>query len=374
VAQTPKLNYPELQPIQLDLSRSKEAVEEFAEAKVQAAKQGSLMSRAGAEAANTRLLLNALGPTVTQLISGTQQPASQQMNMNRAAARSLRNYRQQLAQQQRVQRLAPAQADVKQAEMSAQEQRFNQQQRRQTTMQQFNIDQTEARQELRDDQRVDQQLLSDAQRRQNLASEAALSQIQNRQSMRVAAARRDQKQQEAAQYGQQYIDAMDDYIEEIQVINKLKARLNDLNPGIAGEELSDEEQQELDRLKNVISQHTGVETPQSIIPGEGLSKAIEQLNSRANSLRQDLEQNRRGFMDFLDDVGYGPFDNQEVKRVLEFRPRRQISLQDISGQVQQSGGTQPVQQPNRQSAGGTQRGTSDDNSLSGLGVSGSLNK
>ncbi|MCS3661810.1 hypothetical protein [Salinibacter ruber] len=118
--------------IDVDFSRSKEAVRDFADAKVKAAKKGALASRVGAENANTRLMANALGPGLFQALTGTQQPTNRGRNLSAAADRSVRKARQAQSQAQQTAELAPAEAERRVAQIDRQERQKQRQSDRQT--------------------------------------------------------------------------------------------------------------------------------------------------------------------------------------------------------------------------------------------------
>jgi hypothetical protein len=118
--------------IDVDFSRSKEAVRDFADAKVKAAKKGALASRVGAENANTRLMANALGPGLFQALTATQQPTNRGRNLSAAADRSVRKARQAQSQAQQTAELAPAEAERRVAQIDRQERQKQRQSDRQT--------------------------------------------------------------------------------------------------------------------------------------------------------------------------------------------------------------------------------------------------
>lgn len=121
VPQSDLSNVEKFQEIDVDFSRSKEAVRNFADAKVQAAKKGALASQVGAENANTRLMANALGPGLFQALSGVQQPTNQQSNFNAQAARRVEEAEKAKKQAEQTAELAPARAEQQVAELDRQE-------------------------------------------------------------------------------------------------------------------------------------------------------------------------------------------------------------------------------------------------------------
>lgn len=134
----------QFEEIDVDFSRSKEAVRNFADAKVKAAKKGALASEVGAENANTRLMANALGPGLFQALTATQQPTNRGRNLSAAADRSVRKARQAQSQAQQTAELAPAKAERQVANIDRKERQRQQQMDRQT--QQLNNEQKRQRQ------------------------------------------------------------------------------------------------------------------------------------------------------------------------------------------------------------------------------------
>jgi hypothetical protein len=108
---TPVAETEEYQPIDLDLSSQKDAVREFAEAKVQAAKKGVETGRKNVRAANARLLANAFGPGLFQALTGTEQPTNQTTNYARSARKAGRELRQAEQQVGRAEELTSAKAN-----------------------------------------------------------------------------------------------------------------------------------------------------------------------------------------------------------------------------------------------------------------------
>lgn len=125
----PQVNFTEedeLQGIELDLSQINDAIDEFAKAKVQAAKQGARTGRVTARNANVQMLTNALGPGLVQALTGVKQPSFQPGNQQRAAQSAQQQYAQQIQRAEETEATAGAQAQMQKAEQELNAQKTEQ--------------------------------------------------------------------------------------------------------------------------------------------------------------------------------------------------------------------------------------------------------
>lgn len=117
----PNPSFEEFEPIDIDFSGQKDALREFAQAKINAAKKGAKTGRKNVAAANSRLLANAFGPGLFQAISGVQQPTNQTTNYAASAARAGREARQAQLEAEQTEALAEAEVGKQIAQLNEEE-------------------------------------------------------------------------------------------------------------------------------------------------------------------------------------------------------------------------------------------------------------
>lgn len=124
----PKVNLEgQTQTLQVDTSQIKDAIDQFAKAKVNAAKQGALTGKRTADLANQQLLSNALTSGLFQAVTGQGAPANQFQQRGAAADRSMRELAAQQQRAQEVQAMAPAEAAQQKAQVDMEVDRAEQQ-------------------------------------------------------------------------------------------------------------------------------------------------------------------------------------------------------------------------------------------------------
>lgn len=303
----PEMEIPDIVPIEIDTSRSRQALEDYAEAKIQAAKQGSDTSRAAARAANTRFLTTALGQNLAQLTSGTAMPnrtqqarAQAQGNINRVIEDTQRA--------QQVQAIAPTEAEMRQAELQRQEDVQNQEARQDAEIRQTDYRNQQDQQRAENRQRYSSAVLDSARADRNASREALLAES-TRRSIGDNSPNRAREEQAITADIENTQRAYQDLSRIAQAINTTQQMTNDLTAtGVSVEAVKETygitDDNQAQRLKQEIDNYLRTDVANPDIGGyRYLDRAQQQLREKRNELEQrivDLQSDRSRAMERTD--------------------------------------------------------------------------